>query len=1160
MSRPTAVRGGAEALLHPTLDGGGGAARAPERFPPEDAPLTDQQRLGVVLQAAALLGLCEHAGLRLVAESLGGSGGPEPGWNRDPWADARVDGDGRLAGLRVRPGREPRLPQSLLLTLLYRLFRTTGDSVSGRGAARRVARELIELWSQELEPQSPDQAVGQILDSAPFLWGDGFLENRLRLAGGVRTPEGEVRPWMVAPGRVRRRFLRRLAAAGGGLDELVGLLGSEDALDLWDGVDAASDPGELAARGAWHRAAAAWARRTKLGRRERLEHARCLLHLGRFAEAAEVARTLVRRTDDPAASLCLASAQVALGERRAAEKTLRPVRGDHGGLHGVESLGTDAYLEWAEVEIRLAAARGPVAGSEHSAARWIERLRVVASESSPPGTGIEPRHRLLAWILAAGAAFDLDETAAMGEYLERAQEARQVGGDLATRWLHMEGLRRLHVGDGPGAAEHVGRALATGRRQLSPARAGRLWNDLAVARALADDLPAAERACRHALRLLSRTQGPARLTLALYNLAEVRLRRGSWKGVAGTLERSTAENRRVGNQRGLLLDLELWTRVELAQGRAAAAVARCAEARELIEAGAPGRSEVFHLLAARAYGWLGRRDEASQALDEVRPETLLELEPEERPAILALAGRLDDAAAEAHATPWERLWTALASGDHPPLDAWRAADRLEPYRAARLVLDVETLLPGVAPSRTLRRAVHAFRSLGVEASAETLEQRSTSPWLALREYLAEPRRDLEPAARLLRAAGYGDARLEWRSSEDRPVEVLVAARGGQQHLEATVGEGDLALRAPQVDGVLEALFALLRDDLERVLAVAPAQDAWGDREPTEDESLRDPGLRDGIVGRSPALRSALHRLDRLASGDLPLLVLGESGTGKELAARRVHRKSRRHAGPFLPINCAALSETLIQSDLFGHVRGSFTGADKDRAGVFEAARGGTVFLDEIGDLPMNSQGKLLRVLQEGEIRRVGESFARKVDVRVVTATHRDLAAMVEDGTFRQDLYFRLKVAKVELPPLRDREGDLVPVAEYLLRRIPAGPQKLSSAAVARLRSYDWPGNIREMRNILEVASALAEGDEVTPEVLDLPRDDKDSGASSGGAERRDESAEAPVIDYHHQVEALRRRLVSEALEWSDGNRAEAARRLGMSRQALSYLVKQLGLS
>ncbi|MDX1643063.1 MAG: sigma 54-interacting transcriptional regulator, partial [Thermoanaerobaculia bacterium] len=225
-----------------------------------------------------------------------------------------------------------------------------------------------------------------------------------------------------------------------------------------------------------------------------------------------------------------------------------------------------------------------------------------------------------------------------------------------------------------------------------------------------------------------------------------------------------------------------------------------------------------------------------------------------------------------------------------------------------------------------------------------------------------------------------------------------------------------------------------------------------------------------ILGRDPVLRSALDRAHRLAGSDLPVLVLGETGTGKELVARAVHVRSGRSGRPFLPLNCAALSPSLLLSDLFGHVRGAFTGADRDRSGLFESARGGTVFLDEIGDLPDEAQGKLLRVLQAGEVRRIGESRSRRVDVRVVAATHRDLGTMVERERFRRDLYFRLGVGTVELPPLRLRGNDVILLAEYFLARA-AGARRLELGRDARraLRRHTWPGNVRELENVIAVA-------------------------------------------------------------------------------------------
>lgn len=296
-----------------------------------------------------------------------------------------------------------------------------------------------------------------------------------------------------------------------------------------------------------------------------------------------------------------------------------------------------------------------------------------------------------------------------------------------------------------------------------------------------------------------------------------------------------------------------------------------------------------------------------------------------------------------------------------------------------------------------------------------------------------------------------------------------------------------------------------------------------------------------LVGCSRPLQEAIERARRLSVTDIPILILGETGTGKELVARLVHRASSRGRQPFLPINCAALSRSLLLSDLFGHARGAFTGADRDRPGVFEAARSGTVLLDEIGDLQPEAQGKLLRVLQEGEVRRVGESRARHVDARVVAATHRDLAVMVQEGAFRHDLFFRLSVGTVRLPPLRDRGDDVLLLADHFLGRGRAEDRRRLSACARRaLRDHDWPGNVRELWNVLAVASALAEDEIIREPHLDLPV-----------RPRRRQS------DYHRQVEDFRRSLIRDALVASGGNRAQAARRLGLSRQAMSYLARTL---
>jgi len=298
-----------------------------------------------------------------------------------------------------------------------------------------------------------------------------------------------------------------------------------------------------------------------------------------------------------------------------------------------------------------------------------------------------------------------------------------------------------------------------------------------------------------------------------------------------------------------------------------------------------------------------------------------------------------------------------------------------------------------------------------------------------------------------------------------------------------------------------------------------------------------------------------------------VLIRGESGTGKELAAREIHRASARAHGPFVAVNCAALAESLQLSDLFGHVRGAFTGADRDRVGVFEAARGGTVLLDEIGDLPLGAQGLLLRVVQEGEVRRLGESLPRRVDVRVLAATHRDLERAVAGGTFREDLFYRLKVGAVDLPPLRERGDDVLQLADLFLSRHPlAPPPRLAAATRARLLDHAWPGNVRELENVLRLAAALAAGGIIQPEHLELPQPDESALSQDAAAANRsgESDATAPIAaagggSYHQQVESLRRQLVADAIAAAAGNHAEAARRLGISRQALSYLVRQLGL-
>jgi PAS domain S-box-containing protein len=314
---------------------------------------------------------------------------------------------------------------------------------------------------------------------------------------------------------------------------------------------------------------------------------------------------------------------------------------------------------------------------------------------------------------------------------------------------------------------------------------------------------------------------------------------------------------------------------------------------------------------------------------------------------------------------------------------------------------------------------------------------------------------------------------------------------------------------------------------------------------------RDPDAADlcGMAGRTPAMRELYRMIELVARSDSTVMLLGESGTGKELAAEAIHRLSPRASGPFVRVSCSALNENLLESELFGHVRGAFTGALKDRRGRFEEAHGGTLLLDEIGDVSPVVQLKLLRVVEQREIERVGDSRPVRIDVRLVCATHRDLRALVADGRFRADLYFRLAVFPLRLPPLRERVDDVPLLAECFLARLRSSAsrgRRLTPGAVQALVAHSWPGNVRELQNALEYAALRAGADDIAPEHLPelSPRA---SGPSRGTLSMQQGPAE-PVRD--------ERREIVEALERAGWNRARAAATLGVSRVTLWKRMKR----
>ncbi len=308
-----------------------------------------------------------------------------------------------------------------------------------------------------------------------------------------------------------------------------------------------------------------------------------------------------------------------------------------------------------------------------------------------------------------------------------------------------------------------------------------------------------------------------------------------------------------------------------------------------------------------------------------------------------------------------------------------------------------------------------------------------------------------------------------------------------------------------------------------------------------------------MLGESAAWRAVREALPRVARSGLPVLVIGETGTGKELVARALHALSMRARAAFVAQNCGATPDTLIESELFGHSRGAFTGAVADRAGLFEAAAGGTLFLDEIGDASALLQMKLLRVLQEGEARRVGDTRLRRVDVRVVSATHRCLEQAVSAGAFRADLFFRLNAVRLRLPALRERGDDVLLLAQSFLARAAAGagqaPPRLSGPLGAQLRAYPWPGNVRELANACAYAVHVAG----TREVADLehwPEMPMLSGPGGGAAAQ----------GLHAETRALEERRLREALRRTRGNKSQAARALGLSRQGLLKKLRRYGLT
>jgi DNA-binding NtrC family response regulator len=387
----------------------------------------------------------------------------------------------------------------------------------------------------------------------------------------------------------------------------------------------------------------------------------------------------------------------------------------------------------------------------------------------------------------------------------------------------------------------------------------------------------------------------------------------------------------------------------------------------------------------------------------------------------------------------------------------------------------------------------------------------------------------------------------------QPKVIVITAHGSERHAVEAVKSGAFDYFKKPFE--IEEMIAVVRRATESVQLAAEVERLSGEL-----------NLSRSLIFGSPAMSKLAVLVQRVAPRDVTVLLTGESGTGKERVTEALVSASPRADKPFLRFNCAALTAELAEAELFGHSKGAFTGAVRSRLGFFREADGGTILLDEIGELPMPVQAKLLRVLQEGEVRPVGEDQTVKVDVRIIAATHRDLMQMSVDGTFREDLYYRLKVVHLRIPPLRERPEDIPLLARSFLaefsRRFGVGPFKLTPSLLEQLNAYSWPGNVRELENALESLVALSQGNELDLSLL--PQSTAPLTRSGGdvhlGAKAPTPPETAGQIDLKARVDAYERGIIVSALETARGNRSLAARTLGINRATLHGKLRKYGLT
>ncbi len=379
-----------------------------------------------------------------------------------------------------------------------------------------------------------------------------------------------------------------------------------------------------------------------------------------------------------------------------------------------------------------------------------------------------------------------------------------------------------------------------------------------------------------------------------------------------------------------------------------------------------------------------------------------------------------------------------------------------------------------------------------------------------------------------------------RQNKDIPIIIMTAYGSLDNAIQSTQSGADDYLTKP-------FSFDALQFSIKKVLQLREVS--------TENQrlvrELADKYAPEHIVGQSPPMKEIQATIEKLSGSDATVLILGESGTGKELVARAIHFKNERHAKPFIAVNCASIPENLMESELFGHVKGAFTGAIRDNEGKFEAANHGTLFLDEIGDLNLDLQAKLLRVLQEREIQRVGENKVRKIDVRILAATHQNLEELVQKRLFREDLFYRLNVVPITIPPLRERKSDIPLLIQHFIQKLDT-PRKItiSAEAMDKLVQYGWPGNIRELENLIERFSILYGGQEIS--AAQIP------GQTESGSVAEDVLT-IPFPKEGVSLEDIEKTVIAEALKRNDFNQTRAAQFLKMPRHILLYRMKKFGL-